>query len=94
MLIFLRASTDLHPEPECEELILDWYSSCLSEFDENPRKSSDLGLIKVTPAIESLLEAGVKHSNFLLTAEDKKAIRNYCTSRSMERIKNLYQECR
>jgi hypothetical protein len=93
-LVFLRASTDLHQKPDCEQLLMDWYDGCMTEFDENPRKSGDLGLIKVTPAIELLLEAGFKHSKLPLRAEDKNALRNYCVTRSVERIKKLSQECK
>lgn len=93
-LIFWRVSTDWPPKPACEQLLQDWIGGCMAEFDENPRKSSDLGLITVTPAIESLLEAGAKHSQLPLNAEDKNALRNYCSVRSMEAMKKWPQECK
>jgi len=93
-LIFWRASTDWPPKPACEQILKDCFSGCMAEFDENPRKSSDLGLITVTPAIELLLEAGAKHSRLPLSAEDKNALRNYCSVRSMKRIKEFPQECK
>jgi hypothetical protein len=64
------------------------------EFDENPRKSSDLGLITVTSTIELLLDAGRKHSNLPLTAEDKNALRNYCYERAIRLMEKWQQECK
>lgn len=93
-LIFWRVSTDWPPKPACEQILNDWFRGCMAEFDENPRKSSDLGLITVTPAIELLLESGAKHSRLPLSAEDKNALRNYCAVRSMEAMKKWPQECK
>ena len=93
-LIFWRVSSDWPPKPSCEQVFQDWFKGCMAEFDENPRKSGDLGLITVTPAIELLIEAGSKHSQLPLTAEDKNALRNYCEVRSMNAVKKWPQECR
>jgi len=75
-------------------VLRDWFNGCMAEFDENPRKSGDLGLITVTPAIELLIESGAKHSRLPLSAEDKNALRNYCEVRSLEAMKKWPQECR
>ena len=93
-LIFWWVSTDRPPKPVCEQILIVWFYECMAEFDESPRKSSDLGLITVTPAIDLLLEGGRKHSSLPLNAEDKNALRNYCVVRSMERIKKWPEECR
>jgi hypothetical protein len=44
-LIFWRVSSDIPQKQSCEHILFNWFDSCMVEFDENPRKSSDLGLI-------------------------------------------------
>jgi hypothetical protein len=94
VLIFWRTSIEWPQKPTCERFIKGGFENCMTEFDGDPKKVSELGLITVTPTIELLLESGEKLSHFPLVAKDKDALRQYCENRAIYIIKKWPSECK
>lgn len=94
VFLFFGISGQREITRSCQQVFEGWFSSCMAEFDGDPKKVADLGLIEVTPAIELLIGAGVRLSRLPLSAGDKDSLRGYCVGSAYRAVEMFPSECK